>query len=345
MANWDIFHTDRLRLETGLGAEAVREGIASGAIRPDDLARPAGTDEPWARVDARGALLSPESTGQPGGGEGEGAGDRSGPVVEEAGILDDEPALEAQFAPEDEEDDEPIDLDDDLEPTGQVPDLDEERTVELRRAPADPRPDDPEPDDWDELVAAAGGSMPPPASSWADAPPVAVEDAHAFPPLDEPEAFDPLDEDEEAAAFTLAAEPPSEPDEIDLTAMVDVAFQLVLFFLVTATTIYFKTLEIPTPEPDEQEAVAQQMRTLDELLEEYILVEIDPQGRVQVDREPIAPDELTARLRQVRSDTLRTGMLLMADFATPHRNAVLAIDSANAIGLEIAIAKPSAPTD
>ena len=342
MANWDIFHVDRLRLETDLTPEAVREGIASGAIRPEDLARPAGTDQPWARVDARGAQLSSESTGQPG--EGEGGG--PGPVVEGAGLLDDEPALDAQFAPEDEEDDGPIDLGDaEHEPTGRVAELDEERTVELQRAPSAPRAEEPEPDAWDELVAAAGGSMPPPVPSGPDAPPVAVEDAHAFPPLDEPEAFDPLDEDEEAAAFTLAAEPATEPDEIDLTAMVDVAFQLVLFFLVTATTIYFKTLEIPTPEPDEQEAVSQQMRTLDELLEEYILVEVDPQGRVQVDREPIAPDELTARLRQVRSDTLRTGMLLMADFATPHRNAVLAIDSANAIGLEIAIAKPSAPDE
>ena len=29
--------------------------------------------------------------------------------------------------------------------------------------------------------------------------------------------------------------------------MVDVAFQLVLFFMVTATTVLYKTLEIPKP--------------------------------------------------------------------------------------------------
>ena len=34
-------------------------------------------------------------------------------------------------------------------------------------------------------------------------------------------------------------------------------------------------------------------------------------------------------------------MLLSADFATPHRNAVLAYDAANEIGLGIAIARPS----
>lgn len=154
-----------------------------------------------------------------------------------------------------------------------------------------------------------------------------------------------MDEDEEAASFTLAAEPRNEDEEVDLTAMVDVAFQLVLFFLVTATTLYFKTLEIPTPEPDDPDAVAQQMRTLDELLDEYILVEIDPQGRIEVDRSPIDAAALTETLRQARSDTLRTGMLLMADFATPHRNAVSAIDSANALGLQIAIAKPGGPPE
>ena len=36
-------------------------------------------------------------------------------------------------------------------------------------------------------------------------------------------------------------------------------------------------------------------------------------------------------------------MLLSADFATPHRNAVLAYDAANEIGLGIAIAKPQPP--
>ena len=32
--------------------------------------------------------------------------------------------------------------------------------------------------------------------------------------------------------------------------MVDVAFQLVLFFLVTATTVLYKSLEVPKPNPE-----------------------------------------------------------------------------------------------
>ncbi len=40
--------------------------------------------------------------------------------------------------------------------------------------------------------------------------------------------------------------------------MVDVAFQLVLFFLVTATTVLYKSLEVPKPNPDSPAAAAAQ---------------------------------------------------------------------------------------
>jgi hypothetical protein len=64
---------------------------------------------------------------------------------------------------------------------------------------------------------------------------------------------------------------------------------------------------------------------------------------VKIDREP-APSDMTAliaRLRAARERTGRKAMLLSADFATPHKSAVLAYDAANEIGLGIAIARPS----
>jgi biopolymer transport protein ExbD len=129
--------------------------------------------------------------------------------------------------------------------------------------------------------------------------------------------------------------------------MVDVAFQLVLFFLVTATTILYKTLEIPKPSTDAPpSAVAQgRSKTLDDLSKDYIVVEIDAEGNVQLDHEPV-PAQMAAlaeQLRVSREKTGRTTMLLSADFATPHRSAVLAYDAANEIGLGIAIAKPAPP--
>jgi len=64
---------------------------------------------------------------------------------------------------------------------------------------------------------------------------------------------------------------------------------------------------------------------------------------MKVDHEPIAAEMtgLVARLRDAREKTGRKAMLLSADFATPHRNAVMAYDAANEIGLGIAIARPT----
>ena len=299
MATWDIFHAVRLQVEQGLTTEAVLEGLASGAIVPDDLARPADSGTNWTRIAEIGELTAPVAEATP---ESADAGDEA---LDELHLDPEGSDLDPQIADEDSALDAVFD-----EPDAEAPEPD----PESRSSPDE--------------AAAIEQPGPAEASPWIM-----------------PGASDPLDEDEDASAFTLAGDPSPEAEEIDLTAMVDVAFQLVLFFLVTATTLYFKTLEIPTPEPEDEEAVAQQMRTLDELLDEYILVEIDPDGVVEVDREPVAIGELPDRLRKVRADSLRTAMLLMADFTTPHRNAVAAVDAANDVGLEIAIAKPSAPPE
>jgi biopolymer transport protein ExbD len=161
---------------------------------------------------------------------------------------------------------------------------------------------------------------------------------------DEHDGPDPLDEDEEAAAFTLSRSGPERVEELDLAAMVDVAFQLVLFFLVTSTTMFYKSLEVPRPNPEASAAGATQGKAprIDDLKNDYILVEIDAGGAMKIDREPVAPEiaTLVERLRTARETTGRKAMLLSADAATPHRNAVLAYDAANEIGLGIAIARP-----
>ncbi len=159
---------------------------------------------------------------------------------------------------------------------------------------------------------------------------------------DEP---DPLDEDEQAASFTLSRGDAEKVEELDLAAMVDVAFQLVLFFLVTATTVLYKSLEVPKPNPETPAAGATQgkAQTLSDLKNDFILVEIDAGGAMKIDREPVAPQmpALVERLRSARETTGRKAMLLSADAVTPHRNAVLAYDAANEIGLGIAIARPA----
>jgi biopolymer transport protein ExbD len=158
--------------------------------------------------------------------------------------------------------------------------------------------------------------------------------------------YDPQDEDEAAAEFTLSRNRAETVEELDLAAMVDVAFQLVLFFLVTAQVVLFKTLEVPKPNEDKPPDAAVQARakSIDDLEKDYILVEVDAAGTIKIDRQPVAASRpvLVEKLRKTRQDTQRKAMLLSADFATRHENAVLIFDVANEIDLKIAIAQPAA---
>jgi biopolymer transport protein ExbD len=164
--------------------------------------------------------------------------------------------------------------------------------------------------------------------------------------VDEEAEYDPQDEDEAVAEFTLARGRTERVEELDLAAMVDVAFQMVLFFMVTATTVLYKTLEVPKPNPENAPSAAAsqgQGRSLEDLQETYILVDIDPQGGFKIDHEPVPArmPVLVDRLRTARQNTGRLAMLLTADATALHKYAVLAYDAANEIGLRIAIARPS----
>ena len=59
MANWDVFHGDRLELERGLTTSAIREALARGELCDDDLVRPAGTTVAWTRLADMPQLLEP----------------------------------------------------------------------------------------------------------------------------------------------------------------------------------------------------------------------------------------------------------------------------------------------
>ncbi len=149
------------------------------------------------------------------------------------------------------------------------------------------------------------------------------------------------------AEFSLSRASTQKIEELDLAPMVDVAFQLVLFFMVTATTVLYKTLEIPKPTGEAPAgAVAQgRSRSLEDLQKDFILVEIDKQGAMKLDQQPIEPvrETLVENLRRARERTGRKAMLLSAEHETLHRHAVLAYDAAQEIGLSIAIAKPKPP--
>ena len=372
MATWDVFHSDRLEVERGLDDASVRAALSRGDLTEDDLIRPAGSGSPWERLGDRPDVLAPPPEPAPPADQPKEAAPVVAPpppvepsrpydatewgtqALRDAGWQDHEaaagrggtaPDIEALHASDDFEQ---------VDPETSAPAL-------LSFADEGDEDDDSDPegleildDDEPTPAPASTGPILPPLDSTAAIPvpgpaPLPWSEEELDAEFDGEDEYDPLDEDEEAAEFTLARGSAETVEELDLAAMVDVAFQLVLFFLVTATTVFYKSLEVPKPSAEAPPEAAQQGKsnTVEEKMKDFILVEIDPGGTLKIDRQPV-PGELTSaslasKLRKLREDTGRRSMLLSADFVTPHRLSVLAYDAANEIGMGIAIAKPAPP--
>jgi biopolymer transport protein ExbD len=398
LANWDVFHGDRLELERDLTTSAVREALARGALLDDDLVRPAGTTVAWTRLADMPQLLEPAEpspapdvrppvpvTGQPP--KPSPAAAAHDPGDFEFQLEDSTPALpvppahettlrapdRAPLAAEPSDVAFPVIADEPPEPKhspasskiaqpppasawrwddeGEEEDLEEEDVdfVERQQDAEPPEADGLEIlDDETDLAPASAFEVVENSDSSSFALPVSISGtlpvAGGTGPLEDPGALAETPEPEE---FSLSRSGPMTVEELDLAPMVDVAFQLVLFFMVAAQTILYKTLEIPKPSTDQTPAAVTQgrSRNLEDLQDDYILLEIDESGTMKLDRQPVAADmaTLVERLRSAREATRRKAMLLSAAHSTPHRFAVLAYDAANEIGLGIVVARPTPP--
>jgi biopolymer transport protein ExbD len=378
LAQWDVFYADRLEVERGLDAAAIRRALDSGKLRDDDLVRPAGTTVAWSRL-AEFPELTETAASSP---------DLAKSVPASA----DHPAHERSVSSPDPSDFE-VESDDfgadlaDSPATLRSPDW-----VQLRSDTSDVafpvindappplpshtrKPDDYEtvaPGGWlwaedideddedsDEEHAEADDSSTGGLEILDDDAEVAIS-TEALPsanvdelsqssrlalPVVESRGWDGDMEVEDEADLSLSRGGPETVEELDLAPMVDVAFQLVLFFMVTATTVLYKTLEIPKPSNEQAPTAVAQGRSLAELQEDNVLVEIDAAGAMKIDHEPVpsSMDALVERLRTTRERTNRKSMLLSADAATKHRDTVVAIDAAHEIGMNIVIARPATP--
>ena len=123
-------------------------------------------------------------------------------------------------------------------------------------------------------------------------------------------------------------------EEMDLTPMVDVTFQLLIFFMVSASFSLQKSIEIPTPDPD-QKGATQQVQTLDELQGTSILVRIDAANGIWIDDDPLSDvSRLVDTLRDKMRREQKTELLVTADAMSLHRTIIAVIDAANEIGIQ-----------
>jgi biopolymer transport protein ExbD len=123
-------------------------------------------------------------------------------------------------------------------------------------------------------------------------------------------------------------------DEMDLTPMVDVVFQLLIFFMVTASFSLQKSLEMPVPDPDKQGA-AQSLQPLEDMQDTSVIVEIGDRDNVLVDDEPLGDiSRLADALRDRMRREQKSELVLTASANSTHRTVVAVIDAANEVGMQ-----------
>lgn len=140
-------------------------------------------------------------------------------------------------------------------------------------------------------------------------------------------------EDDEAPALQLRRRS-SVDDEMDLTPMVDVTFQLLIFFMVTASFALQKSIEVPTPDPDKKGA-AQQLQILEDLEGSSIRIQIDASNTILIDDEPLAdPTRLVDALKDKMRKEQKTEALISAHATSLHRWVIAVIDACNSVGMQ-----------
>jgi biopolymer transport protein ExbD len=129
--------------------------------------------------------------------------------------------------------------------------------------------------------------------------------------------------------------------EMDMTPMVDVTFLLLIFFMVTAAFSLQKSLQVPTPRPDEASANVQPRDPSED--PDTVTVHVDENDMFRVvttdwDVEAPSRQELLIRLREASQGNSRgrrpTKLLVMANVEASHGNVITAMDVGSDVGME-----------
>jgi biopolymer transport protein ExbD len=112
---------------------------------------------------------------------------------------------------------------------------------------------------------------------------------------------------------------------VDLTPLIDVTFQLLIFFLLTATFNTDAAFKVKLPKASASEPATES---------KSIVVEISEDGRFEVDGKVVDGAELQTRLCMAAKEAQISTVNIKADQNTKHEKVVQAMDVAKACGIE-----------
>ena len=132
--------------------------------------------------------------------------------------------------------------------------------------------------------------------------------------------------------------------EMDMTPMVDIVFQLLIFFMVTASFSLQKSLEVPPMEQDEED---QQVQTIQDHEEDdsTVIVRIDGDNVFWLssaawneEKEAPSVQEMLVKLREARQvkqgATPPSKLLVLASPDAIHEKVIAALDAGSEVGME-----------
>jgi biopolymer transport protein ExbD len=112
---------------------------------------------------------------------------------------------------------------------------------------------------------------------------------------------------------------------IDLTPLIDVTFQLLIFFLLTATFNNDAAFKVKLPKATANDPATEQ---------KAIVVEISEDGRFEVDKVVVDEAELQTRLCMAAKESQISTVNIKADQNTKHEKVVQTMDIAKTCGIE-----------
>ncbi len=122
---------------------------------------------------------------------------------------------------------------------------------------------------------------------------------------------------------------------VDLSPMIDVVFQLVLFFMVSTTFVTAPGIDVDLPRASTQATLNEQ---------EDIDVWMTTEGAIYVDDVPVDAATLRSKLLDAAKRDAGTLVILKADAGVSHGRVVTVMDVAREVGLSKLAIATEAPT-
>ena len=115
---------------------------------------------------------------------------------------------------------------------------------------------------------------------------------------------------------------------LDMTPMIDVVFELIIFFVVTLTEAQRKDETIELEDGRFGEAL-----TPENLPPTHMQIDVNAKGRISMGDHTLTPDEVQRRVADKYKRIGEFPVLIRADFQTPHRDVAKVMNACTAAGI------------